>query len=440
MIIKDKPNIILILIDQLSATMLSCTGNKFVSTPNLDFLSKSGTRFERAYCTNPVCLPSRFSLLTGRMASEIGVSHNDFVNIDPISSHIKKNGLGWLIKRAGYETVYGGKVHLPKMDIRDIGFEYITNDEREDLAKTCAKYIKNISSKNPKPFLMVASFINPHDICYMAIRDFKETQESTYNYFKNAKLELETLDKALKIPDAISEEEFFDTHCPPLPINHMPQKDEPFAISFLLNERLFRKKTRELYTNKNWRMHRWAYARLTELVDKQIGIILSAIKESKLIENTVVIVTSDHGDMDSAHKLEHKTFFYNEACKIPLIISYKGKVKEDIVDKTHLISNGLDILPTICEYAGAAIPKDLKGISFKSFAENKTSKRLREYIPLENQIGKMIITNDFKYIVYNEGENKEQLYNVHINPYEMENDLYKYPNEQKRFRKLINKL
>ena len=72
-----KPNILFVFTDQQSANMMSCTGNRFLKTPNMDRLAAAGLRFERAYCTNPVCLPSRFSLMTGLYPGEINMYHND---------------------------------------------------------------------------------------------------------------------------------------------------------------------------------------------------------------------------------------------------------------------------------------------------------------------------------------------------------------------------
>ncbi|MCL2665969.1 MAG: sulfatase-like hydrolase/transferase, partial [Defluviitaleaceae bacterium] len=107
---------------------------------------------------------------------------------------------------------------------------------------------------------------------------------------------------------------------PPLPFNHMPAEDEPEAIDFLINERGFRRLARERYTEEQWRLHRHAYARLTEEVDGQIQTVIDALKSSGKFENTVIILTSDHGDMDSAHKLEHKSVFYEECIRVPMLV------------------------------------------------------------------------------------------------------------------------
>ncbi|MFC1607254.1 sulfatase-like hydrolase/transferase, partial [Candidatus Latescibacterota bacterium] len=84
---KSPPNILVIMTDQQSATMMGCAGNRYVSTPAMDRLAASGVRFERAYCTAPVCVPSRFSMMTGRMPSEIGMRNNEVSHIEKIPDH-----------------------------------------------------------------------------------------------------------------------------------------------------------------------------------------------------------------------------------------------------------------------------------------------------------------------------------------------------------------
>jgi arylsulfatase A-like enzyme len=413
--INKRPNILVIVTDQQSATHMSCAGNPYLRTPAMDSLASSGVRFERAYCTDPVCVPSRFSLMTGRMPSEIGLRSNSSTHIDSIPESIKQNGLGHLFKSAGYDVDYGGKVHLPKMKIEDVGFNYICQDEREELASVCAEYIKQ---PRENPFLLVASFINPHDICRMAIRDFGGIEHT--KRLKKKSVEA-TLDRALQLPDGVSREEFLKDYCPPLPPNFEPQENEPEAINQLITQRPFRKNAREKWTTERWRMHRWAYKRLTEMVDAQIGVVLDALRASGKEKDTLVIFTSDHGDMDSAHRLEHKTTFYDEACRIPFIVSWPGVTSASVVDNQHLISNGLDLIPTLCDFAGIHVPEDLKGLSIRPIVERTEPSSWRDSLPVESEIGRMIVTHRYKYMKFDEGKNNEQLIDIQSDPGEMQN-------------------
>ena len=252
----------------------------------------------------------------------------------------------------------------------------------------------------------------------MALIDFA-TSGHDKNLAEICEVEKETLSRFLKIPDGMSEEEFYDMHCPPLPPNFEPQKDEPYGVEQILDQREFKKRARAEYTEKDWRMHRWAYAKLTELVDSQIAKVLDAVKEAGIENETVIIFTSDHGDMDSAHRMEHKEVLYEESIKVPFIINSPG-VTSGSVDSSHVISTGLDLVPTICDYAGVKPPEDIAGLSIKPVVEGQDDS-WREFVPVEGTFGHAIVSARYKYIMHDEGEFKEQLVDLENNPYEMIN-------------------
>lgn len=395
--VADKPaspNIIVIMTDQQNATMLSCTGNKWLKTPALDALAARGVRFEKAYATNPVCLPSRFSIQTGAFPSAIGVRENDR-HIDeahvPMLEQLRERALGNIFRSAGYDTYYGGKVHLPPQIQNPLpwGYELLSKDVRGELAQTASDFLLNRSKKD-KPFLLFVSFMNPHDICFDAIR-------AGWPGSPDANAAPPDLFDAMKIPEGYSREAFFEQLCPPLPANHQPMFGESYVVDSAIRLRSFRKAVRDNWTDEDWRMHRWAYARLTENADSLIGKVLSALAKSGLSSNTIVVFTSDHGDNDGSHKLEHKTFFYEESSRIPFIIAYPWLEKKGVVDSVHLVSNGLDILPTLCDLAGISSPASLSGKSIKPVLESKAVKGWRDHIFMENQLGYMIHTGRYKY-------------------------------------------
>lgn len=412
------PDILIILTDQQSANMLSCAGNRYVSTPAMDRLAARGVRFDRAYCTNPVCAPSRFSLVTGRMPSEIGMRRNeDDATIEPVPAIMREQALGHLLRQAGYETVYGGKVHLPGLSPEDIGFDFITRDERGGLARTCADLLEQ---PHHRPLCLFASFINPHDICYMAIRDFP-VSALEQDIIRHGQVELASVDEALQLPPGMSAEEFMAGMCPPLPDNFEPQLGEPEAVSLLLQQLPFRHEARRHYTDHQWRMHRWAYRRLTERVDHEIGQVLDALHASGRENNTLVIFTSDHGDIDSAHRMDHKIAFYEEACRVPLIMAGPGVARGGQVDCEHLVSNGLDLLPTLCDVAGVPVPLGLPGHSLWPLLQGHCVTGWRPAIPVESEIGSMVVTDRYKCARYDVGRDLEQLVDLQLDPGETRN-------------------
>ena len=414
---SDRPNILLVITDQQNANMLSCAGNRYLRTPALDSIARRGARFERAYCMNPMCVPSRFSLFTGRRGSAIGLLNNKDDHISELPATIRNNALGWLMRGAGYQTAYGGKTHFPLgLTPEDYGFETISRDDRDKLAGDCARFLARDHSK---PFLLVASFINPHDICHMAIRDFAETPLER-RLSQPDRIELRELDAALQLPDGVTEEEFFRTVCPPLPGNFDVSPDEAEAIGLMQARSPFKAKARQRYSERDWRRHRWAYARLTERVDSQIGRVLEALQDNQLADDTVVIFTSDHGDMDASHRMEHKTAFYEEAARVPLLIAGPG-LAGGAVDDRRLVSNGLDLLPTCCAVAGLEPPADLEGRSLLPLLAAAPAAAWRDALPLESELGQMVIGQDAKYMRYYQGARREQLIDLAADPGEMRN-------------------
>jgi len=470
---QRKPNVLFIMTDQQHAGMMSCTGNKWLNTPAMDRLAASGVRFERAYVCNPAWWHGhpgrepraaspchRFSLQTGLMPSAIGMAENSDSGRATVTDAMLQQSLGRLFQKAGYETVYGGKVHLPRNinDVQEIGYRKLTADARQGLADACATFIKG---QHTRPFLLFASFINPHDICYMAINDFRRASgEVPVDNIDSRTCEA-VLARAREAGDISA---FVEKNCPPLPANvarpswpcfhgleaHATVPDaEPECITqkyitaapFLLCEAALptppkqplrlrrpdrceervRAHVRQNWTQDQWRLHRWAYCRLTEVVDREIGTVLDALREAGLEDNTLIVLTSDHGDMDSAHRMEHKSVLYEESVRVPFIMSYRGMIPTGIVDDTHLVSNGLDLLPTLCDYAGIEIPEGLPGRSLRPLAAAKDGTAWRDFVVCESQNGRMLRTDRFKYCIYDSGRGREQLTDLEHDAGEMRN-------------------
>jgi arylsulfatase A-like enzyme len=414
----ERPNILLIITDQQQAAMMSCAGNRYVKTPAMDSLAAAGARFERAYAANPVCVPSRVSMVTGQMPSFFGVRSNAEAGIQAPAVSLKQ-AMGWVFRNAGYETVYGGKTHwLRGMTPESIGFRNLTGDEREGLAEACARFLQ---TQRDRPFLLVASFINPHDICYMAIDDYTRAVGQAPMY-PGSRIERQRLAVALKLPEGVSRKDFFDRLCPPLPEDFAIPELEPECITEqYVRARMFRYYARTEWPAQRWRLHRWAYCRLTEMVDAQIAKVLSALRRAGLEEKTVVVFTSDHGDLDAAHRLEHKSILYEEAARVPLIVSFRGVTEPGWVDAEHLVSVGLDLIPTLCDYAGIDPSPALRGRSVRPLAEPREAPAWRDQVVVESQAGRMVRTGRFKYVVYAGGNHREQLMDLQRDPGEMVN-------------------
>ena len=407
----SRPNIVFIMTDQQHAGMMSCAGNRWLKTPALDSLAAAGARFELAYSSNPVCVPARTSMMTGRYPSHFGIRGN---KAPQLPTEALSTALGHRFRNAGYRTVFGGKTHWPRpMTPESIGFEYLTADERDGLADACARFLRG---KQEQPFLMVASFINPHDICLMAIDAYTKANHLPPMY-PHLKIERQRVAEALALPRGVSREEFFRKYCPPLPANHAPTKGEPDALGRYGS---FRGYVRAHWTAEDWRMHRWAYCRLTERVDAEIGRVLAALGETGLDRNTVVVFSSDHGELDAAHGFEHKSLSYEESARVPFIVSWPGHTPRR-VDTRHLVSASIDLLPTLCDYAGIEAPKGLPGRSVRGLVENGGQSGWREDVTIECSDSRSVRSARYKYTVFEGQAPRELLIDMEKDPGEMTN-------------------
>lgn len=432
---SQRPNIIYVYTDQQSAHMMSCAGNEYLETPAMDYIAEQGIRFTRAYATNPVCSPSRVSMMTGRLPGYFKDANGQqarenigSMKIPQVSQEVMNTTLAAYLKSADYELYFGGKEHLPKsLTPKALGFVDFSNNTRQDLVLQAAKLIK---SKHEKPYFMIVSLINPHDICYMAIREGATGRD--VKVLKNATVELTMLDSAMQIPEGLSAEDFYANYCPPLPPNYEPQLGEPEAIKQLINRRPFRKNARENFSDEQWKHHRYAYHRLTEFVDDKVQTILDAVKASGQEENTLIIFSSDHGDMSASHRMEHKSALYEESANIPFMAMWKGHIPAGRVDTISLVSNGLDLLPTVCDYAGIQGVADPRGRSLRPLMDGHTV-AWREHLGVESEIGRMVVDKDgFKYIRYDAAGHEEQLLYLKDDPYETQH----YTNDPKYKTKL----
>jgi len=397
-----QPNILFIMTDQHHARMLSSAGNPYLKTRALDSMAKSGIRFSNAYVTNPVCVPSRISMATGMMAGRFGVFNNGMRATIP--KKVSDNSLGKLIKSGGYDTFYGGKVHMaPSLVPIKAGYDEYCKDQRDKLPGACIEFM---TRKRDKPFFAVASFINPHDICF------------AYNARQPNRKGKPLVDKLYQEAQALPADKL-----PPLPKNSEIPEREPDAIEATMKVTAVTpaKLIRKDYNERDWRNYRWIYCRLTERVDAQIGQLLDALKKNGLEKNTLVIFTSDHGDMDGSHRLASKNLFYENSVGVPFIMQYKGVIPTGVVDNKSLVSNGLDVLPTLCDYAGVSVPNYLLGRSLRSLAENQEDNARRPYVVAENKTGRMLRSDHYKYCVYTSGKIRESLVDLRADPGEMKN-------------------
>ncbi len=391
----DRPNLLLIMTDQQTHDAMSCAGNPWLKTPAMDSLAAGGVRFAQCYTPYPVCSPARSSVFTSRMPHETGVR----VNGKAIRSGMPT--MGEIFRDAGYETVYGGKWHLPRSFDGMTAFTCLIGgssqgkDMDEPLATACAQWLR---SKPRQPFLMVASFMNPHDICQW-IRDHKGRREHP------------NLDQY-----------------PPAPLNMAVDPDEPEFVRYHRTQGID-KMSEGVGIAAEWRVEEFRhylhdYYRMVEAVDRQIGRLLAALRETGLDRNTWVIFTSDHGEGMGAHRWVQKASFYDESVRVPFLVSGPGIRRGGAVDRESLVSL-VDILPSFCDLAGVPAPSPVRGASLRGALDGKPLNR--EFVVSELRYGdekhegRMVRTARFKYIVFNGGQHPEQFFDRETDPGEIRN-------------------
>ena len=233
-----------------------------------------------------------------------------------------------------------------------------------------------------RPFFLQIGYVNPHDICQFGHK------------FEDA-----------PVPDPVAQGILTEADLPPLPANH--EFNEPETMI----QRIARRDDNCLYhwpilrrvrqwTELQWRYLAWALYRLVERVDAEIGTVLAALEATGHAENTLILFTSDHGEAAGQHRMFQKFTLYEESARVPFVASCLGQgvaVRKNCFDTDHLIS-GVDIFPTVCDYAGVPAPDNLPGLSMRPLFEGQASS-WRDFLLIESNFwGRAIVGDRYKYI------------------------------------------
>jgi arylsulfatase A-like enzyme len=384
----EKPkNILFVMTDQQHIRGLSAAGCRYVETPAMDQIAKTGTSFTNSYCPYPVCVPSRAATFSGRASSEALLDRG----IDPSMPNLGQ----WFSEQSDYETIYCGKWHLPATYTPYIdGFRVLTSGLAgmgyicdSVISRACEAYIRN--TPRSRSFMMVASFMQPHDICEW--------------------LRLNTEDpRQLRYPELADQ-------LPPLPANFHFDAAEPRWV------RQYRAQGEPFLGDRNgdpqgrwaelqWRYYLWSYYRHLEQVDAEIGRILEALEDTGRLQETLIVFTSDHGEGMGCHQTVRKGTTYDETAMVPLIFSWPGHVPAGREEPA--LASGLDIMPTLCEYAGIRQPPQMRGLGLRASLE-RGAQPDRPCVVMENagNAGRAVRSRDFKYIAYAD-DPVEQLFDI----------------------------
>ena len=412
MILGNAPNLLILMADQLTARALPAYGNTVAKTPHIDALAKSGVVFESFYCNSPLCAPSRFSFMAGRLPSQIGA----FDNAAELPAQIPT--FAHYLRRAGYQTALSGKMHFCGPDqlhgfeerlttdiypadfgwtpdwsnfqkrpswyhdmnsVTNAGFCTRTNqiDFDDEVVYSARQKLFDLArSKDRRPFCMVVSMTHPHDP-YVIPKGYWDRYEGSTIDMPRVQMPVDSLD---------------------------PHSRRLRHVCGLELQPVNETQTRAA---------RRAYYGAVSYVDDQIGSLMQALQDTRFAENTVVMVLADHGDMLGERGLWYKMSFFEPACRIPLIVHAPGRFAPRRVTASASL---VDVLPTLCELAGPAATQyatDLDGLSLVRACggESGRDEVIGEYLA-EGAIAPVVMIRRGRYKFVHSPVDPDQLYDL----------------------------
>ena len=380
----EQPNIVLVMADQLTAFALSSYGNTVTKTPHIDALAAEATVFDNAYCNYPLCAPARFSMMSGRLPSKIAAYDNaaEFPSSVPTIAHY--------LRDAGYYTCLAGKMHFVGAD-QHHGFEdRLTTEiypadfswtppetydtwsdpelsqgdgpapgvssvetitdagpkarsmqmdyDDEVIHRSCQHIYDRARHSDPRPLFMTVSFTQPHDP-YISRKEFWDLYTC----------------EGIDPPRVLA-----------IPFSQMDPHSRSLYFHYSLNK--------FDVTDDTYRRARRGYYAMISDIDDKIGRLLRTLKECNMAKNTVIVFTSDHGDMLGERGLWFKKNLFDPAIRVPMMLSWPGKTLPGRVAAPVSL---VDVLPTLMEIAGmpkTAITTAHEGSSMLATIANENDK------------------------------------------------------------------
>ncbi len=376
-----RANLLFICTDGQAANTVGAYGNSLVRTPYIDSLAARSVVFDRAYVTQPVCTASRSSIMTGLYPHTAGCTENNLA-LGPSVPVFPE-----LIREGGHHCGYIGKWHLGDEVFRRNGFDEWVSIE--DAYRSYYGPDRDRSHRSTYHHFLRRLGYEPDVVdeagCGFFSRDFASRlpEEHTKAYFVGS----EAVDFVNRNADEpfVLFVDFLEPHTPFFGPRNDEYRDVDVPLSMSIDDDLADKslKTRmfalgyarhghggvDLSTESGWRKLIRRYWGLVSLVDSQIGRILGALADSPAAERTIVVFTSDHGEMMSGHGLLGKCVMFEEAIRVPLMISFPEYLKRERRIRPRRVCrpvSQIDLVPTLISALGLEAPEHLEGTSMLS--------------------------------------------------------------------------
>lgn len=355
---SERPNILLILPDQMRASAMGCDGNAEVKTPNIDRLAAEGIRFERTYANVPVCCPARAILMTGTYPHVNGMVAND------LRLREEQVTIAEIFAQAGYRTGFIGKWHLDGGP-RDPGF--VPPGPRRQGFEFWAAYQCHHKHFAPTYFrdtfeVITARKFEPEASCDFAV-EFLKSQPKDRPFFL-------TVQMGPPHDPYGAPEEYLRQYIPERitpPKNWQPGSETRPA-------RAGKKETVAAFSRvvpPGGLEEIAAYYAAITAIDDQVGRLMKTLRETGLDESTVVLFTSDHGDMLGSHGMRRKRKPHDESARVPGIVRWPARIPKGRVVDT--LFSHVDMPPTLLALAGLPTPGDMQGADLSRVALGETT-------------------------------------------------------------------
>ncbi|HML20286.1 MAG TPA: sulfatase-like hydrolase/transferase [Aggregatilinea sp.] len=467
------PNILLILTDQQRTDTLGFRGQAPCRTPHVDRLAAEGISFDRAICTAPLCSPSRASIFSAQYPHQVDMMTNHgTLSVPP---HLTDP-----LKARGYYTAYAGKAHLqPEAEPANIfgskeeqearykleGFEF----KPENADRVIARWFDRVAGENQSEYVAwCEENSKPNGFPYADPR-LRTHRQPAMSIPKTAVMEMDVQDTidgwitnhALRFFEERPRGQPFFLVCSyvgPHPPFKVP---EPYYSMYdpadILEPPNFHDGPNKPRANEtsfyhqlwldhgddwaSWQKSMAVYWGYCTMIDDQVGLLLGALEAEGVLDETLVIFASDHGEMLGSHGLWHKMMPYEEAIRVPLVMRLPGTIPAGV--RSDAVTSLIDIAPTILSVCREAVPPEYVGRDLSpAFADGAEFQadayRFAEHKPLGEWHAtvefRLVVDDRYKY-VWNQGDLNE-LYDLQTDPYELDNliDRPKHAATQTRLR------
>jgi arylsulfatase A-like enzyme len=465
----NRPNIIFIMSDDHAYQAISAYDNRLMETPNIDRIAKMGMLFTQASVTNSICAPSRATILTGKHSHLNGKIDNHF----PFDT--SNTTFPQILQKEGYQTAMFGKLHFGNSPKGFDQFKILPDQGAYYNPDFITKYEGNIrvqgyvtdivtdmtldwlqkERKKDQPFMLMYLHKAPHRSWLMGERHLQEFTNKTFpepqtlfdDYSGRASPAAEAEMNILRQMSWAGDNKVFPEVMDELGIPEIgfdkrryayetgrftPSQAENFKKAYSKVNEDF--KIAYPMMTDNEKMH-WKYQRYMQdylgtikAVDENVGRLLDYLEANHLMENTIIVYTSDQGFYLGEHGWFDKRFIYDQSFKTPLLIAWPGKTKPG--SRSDELVQNLDFAQTFLDAAGVKAPSDMQGESLVPLLKSETQKWKRDAVyyhyyeyPAEHMVNRhyAIVTKDYKLIHYYYVEDQWELIDRKKDPMELKN-------------------